>query len=110
MKSRLWLRLSIVILALGTTGCIMESRLIHITVVNETGHDVAIVRNEVQLPALGPGESELFTVGRESSEGCAWSNFVAILDEVELARLGPEVCRGEWVLREGGLSEFHLFE
>ncbi len=104
-SARPWL--SIVLVVLGTAGCIVEPRLIHITVVNETGHDVVFVRDAVQLRTLGPGESERFTVGGESGGGCARSNFVAVVDEVEFARLGPEVCRGEWVLREGGLSEFH---
>lgn len=80
---------------LAMAGCIMEADTGEpLDITNMTDREVLIMQGDATLRTLPPGESR--RVGLP--EDCMDWRFRAVVDELVVARLGPPVCGGEWLI------------
>jgi len=94
------------ILVLSLAGCIMEGpKSAYLEIVNESDVELRIVSADVTWRTVDPhGRTSLGLNG--TGDDCTDWTMRALVDGVEVSRIGPPVCGGdEWVITQDDLDE-----
>ncbi len=100
-------KLGVVLLAssaLVLASCVVEGRVYFLEIRNSTDEVVMIAEGEVDWSPVQPGETAKYPI--PFKDGCRDRPVLrALVDDMEVARLGPRVCEGVWEIAPSDLVD-----